>query len=116
MPTPDNQFSHPKPGPMLFLTAAVVGAGAAYAISTSWLTLSPGWLSVTVGGVLALWGVITGETIVEAIVLTLIFGDIMVIFVTMIPAPALVKAGFVPAACGLCAGKLVAGIWQGKTG
>ena len=106
------QFSQPRLGPMIFLTAAVVGAGVAYLISSYWLGLAPGWLSVTVGGALSAWGVITGETIVEAVIFSLIFGIMMIIFVKIIPLPNLIKAGFVPAACGLCAGKLTASIWR----
>ena len=111
----NTRFSHPKPGPMIFLTAAVVGAGVAYAISTHWLALSPGWVSIAIGTLLSVCGVITGETIVEAVVLSLILGVMTIIFVTMIPAPAMVKAGFVPAACGLCTGKLTSGIWEAST-
>lgn len=108
----DNHFSPPNPGPMIFLTASVIGAATSFAVSTFWLALGPGWLSMTVGAGLSALGVTTSETIVDAIVFSLFFGIIMTIFVTIIPAPAMVKAGFVPAACGLCAGKLTASIWQ----
>ena len=94
----------------IYLLAVIFGSGASFALATNWLEVSPGWLALLVGTVFSIVGASLGETVVEAIVLSLIVGIMVtVLFLTGLET-AILRAGIVPVATGFCVGILVAGI------
>ena len=97
-------------GSVVYLLALIIGSGASFAIATYWLEVSSGWLALLVGGVFSLLGAFVGETVVDAIMFSLIVGIMVTVFMLFGPEIEILKAGIIPVATGLCTGKLVAGI------
>ena len=94
----------------IYLLAVIFGSGASFALATHWLEVSPGWLALLVGTVFSIVGASLGETVVEAIVLSLIVGIMVTALLLTGLEIAVLRAGIVPVATGLCVGMLVAGI------
>lgn len=95
---------------VVYFLALILGSGASFAIATYWLEVSSGWIALLVGGVFSLLGAFTGETVVDAIMFSLIVGIMVIVFYQFGPEMEILRAGVIPVATGLCAGKLVAGI------
>lgn len=108
----ENSYRRVEPGLSIYLIALVLGSGMAFAIGALWLDLTSSWVALTVGALLALLGVFMAENIGEAIVFSVILGLLVFSFINFMPGLIAIKAGIVPGACGLSAGKLVAGVWK----
>lgn len=108
----ENSYEQAEPGVSIYVIALVLGSGVAFAIASLWLDVTSSWVALTVGAMLALLGVSMIENIGEAIVFSVILGLLVFLFITTVPGLTLIKAGVVPGVCGLCAGKLVVGIWK----
>lgn len=108
----ENSYRQAEPGLSIYLIALVLGSGMAFAIGTLWLDVTSAWVALAVGAILALLGVFMIENIGEAIVFSVILGLLVFGFVNLVPGLIAIKAGVVPGACGLCAGKLVVGVWK----
>ena len=95
-----------------YFFALILGSGASFALATYWLEFSPGWIAVLVGAIFSILGAFLGENVGDAIMLSLIVGLIVTAFITVGPEIAIVRAVIIPVATGLCAGKLVVGIFR----
>jgi hypothetical protein len=93
-----------------YFFAIILGSGASFALATYWLEFSPGWIALLVGAVFSILGAFLEENVGDAIMFSLIVGVLVTVFITVGPEIAIVRAGIIPVATGLCAGKLVAGI------
>jgi len=96
----------------IYFFAIILGSGASFAFATYWLEFSPGWLALLVGAVFATVGAFLEETVGDAIMFSLIVGIIVTVFIIAGPKIAILRAGIIPVATGLCVGKLVVGIWK----
>ena len=92
--------------------ALIFGSGASFAIATYWLEFSAGWIALLVGAIFSILGASLEENVGDAIMFCLIVGLIVTIFITVGPEIAIVRAAIIPVATGLCAGKLVVGIFK----
>lgn len=108
----ENSYRRVEPGLSIYLIALALGSGMAFAIGALWLDLTSSWVALTVGAILALLGVFTTENTGEAIVFSMVLALVVFGFINLVPGLIAIKAGVVPGACGLCAGKLVAGVWK----
>lgn len=108
----ENSYEQAEPGMSIYVIALVLGSGAAFAIASLWLDVTSSWVALTVGATLALLGVFTTENMGEAIVFSVVLGLLVFSFINFMPGLIAIKAGIVPGACGLSAGKLVAGVWK----
>lgn len=107
-----NSYRPAEPGLPIYLIALAFGSGIAFAIGTLWLDVTSSWVALTVGAILALLGVFMTESIGEAIAFSVVLGLLVFGFINLAPGLTVIKAGVVPGACGLCAGKLVVGVWK----
>jgi hypothetical protein len=57
-------------------------------------------------------GVFLKENLGDAIIFSVILGLVVFGFINFVPGLVAIKAGIVSGACGLSAGKLVAGVWK----
>ena len=94
----------------VYFFAIILGSGASFVLATYWLEFSPGWIALLVGAVFSILGAFLRENVGDAIMFSLIVGLLVTVFITVGPEIAIVRAGIIPLATGLCAGKLVAGI------
>ena len=92
--------------------AATLGALCAFALACVWLGVTTPGVGLALGAASALLGAFTTETLVEALVLSLLVGLLGFVLLAFVPAPDVLKAGAVPAGAGLCVGKLAAGAWR----
>ena len=97
-------------GVVVYFFALILGSGASFALATYCLEFSPGWLALLVGAVFSIFGVFLGENVVEAIIFSFIVGILVTVFITSGPEIAILRVGIIPAATGLCVGKLIVGI------
>lgn len=94
----------------IYFFALILGSGASFALSTYWLEFSPCWIALLVGAVFSIVGAFLGENVGDAIMFSLIVGIIVTVFIISGPEIAILRAGIIPVATGLCIGKLVVGI------
>jgi len=97
-------------GIVVYFFALILGSGASFALATYWLEFSPGWLALLAGAVFSIVGAFLGENVGEAIILSFIAAILVTVFITSGPEIAILRAGIIPVATGLCVGKLVVGI------
>ena len=97
-------------GGVAYFFSIILGSVASFVLATYWLEFSPGWIALLVGAVFSILGAFLGENVGDAIMFTLIGGLIVTVFIKFGPEIAIVRAGIIPLATGLCAGKLVVGI------
>lgn len=95
-----------------YFFALILGSGASFALATYWLKYSPGWIALLVGAIFSILGASMGENVGDAIMFSLIVGLIVTVFITIGPEIAIVRAIIISVATGLCAGKLVVGIFK----
>jgi hypothetical protein len=95
-----------------YFFSLILGSGVSLALATYWLEFSPGWIALLVGAVFSILGAFLGENVGDAIMFSLIVGLLVTVFITVGPEIAIVRAVIIPVATGLCAGKLVAGIFK----
>ena len=100
----------------IYLIAVVIGSGVSFALATYWLEVSSGWSALLVGAVFSLVGAFLGESVGDAIMFSLIVGIMVTVFFILGPEIAVLRAGIIPVAAGLCIGKLVAGISKEVSG
>lgn len=94
----------------IYSLALILGSGASFAFATYWLAVSPGWLALLLGAVFSIVGASLGENVGDAIMFSLIVGIIVTVFYISGPEIAILRAGIIPVATGLCVGNVVAGI------
>ena len=94
----------------VYFFALILGSGFSFALATSWLEFSPGWLALLVGVVFSIVGAFLGENVGEAIIFSFIVAILVTVFIASGQEIAILRAGIIPVATGLCVGKLVVGI------
>lgn len=113
MTSEDIKYEARKPGLIAVFIAVILGSGIAFVLSTYWLNLSPGWLSLLVGAVFSFLGFfILGESIGDAILFSIIFLVLIFVFLTAGPEIEIVRVNIIPIATGISIGKLTHGIWK----
>ena len=105
------EYRRPEPGAFVYGLAAVLGALTAFAVESLWLEPSSPWMALAIGAALALLGVLSMENIGDTIVFCVILGLVVTGFVVLVPGLPWLDAALVSGAIGLCAGKLVVGVW-----
>ena len=108
----ENKDSKYLSGVGAYFFALILGSGASFALATYWLKLSPGWIALLLGAIFSILGASMGENVGDAIMFSLIVGLTVTVFITVGPEIAIIRTAIIPVATGLCAGKLVVGIFK----
>jgi hypothetical protein len=105
-----------KPLLTVVFVTVILGSALAWGLSTYFLHLSPYWVALLVGAVSSLLGFfVLGESIVDAIVFSIVFFVLVFVFMTSGLKMEIIRMTIVPAATGICVGKLTHGIWKETT-
>lgn len=94
----------------IYFLALILGSGVSFTFATYWLEVSPSWLALLVGAIFSIVGASLGENVGDAIMFSLIVGIIVTVFYISGPEIAILRAGIIPVATGLCVGNVVVGI------
>lgn len=116
-PAPEDFGGPEEPGALVYAVGFLLAAAVSAAVAGWWLGLMPTVFAALAGGLAGLVGVFTLDNIGEAVVLTVLVAVLMAAAASMnLPLPVLLKGLAVSGALGLCAGKLVCGVWKETAG
>ena len=96
----------------LYALGVAIGALVSLLIAAHWLDMISGWPASLLGGASGFCGVLLRENIGDALIFSFVGAVLLTVFISHVSGLLVLKGVAISIVAGLCAGKLVGGVWS----
>lgn len=96
----------------VYALGVALGALVSLLIAAHWLDLISGWSASLLGGAFGFLGVFLSENIGDALIFSVVGAVLLTVFISQVSGLLVLKGVAISIVVGLCAGKLVGGVWN----